>query len=281
MEFGCGQCLPCRFNRRRLWTGRLMLESLFHEETCFITLTYNDESYPTDGSLSKDDYKNFIKRLRRKLEPQKIRYYCVGEYGDNTLRAHYHIILFGFGCVEGLIKPEQINQLNLFDQNQKILMEAWQKKGQIHVGETNSQSIQYSCGHIVKGMSKNDSRLGGKTPEFARMSLRPGIGHKVVERIAEWHTTKEGARYIAENGDVVNSIRLDGKFWPLGAYLKSEIKKAIGMESNVSDLVIQRIGMERIEQIKENGYDVFAKTRKYHALKAKQIHSTQMIRRTL
>lgn len=36
-----------------------------------------------------------MKRLRKYLEPVKVRFFACGEYGDNTYRPHYHLILFG------------------------------------------------------------------------------------------------------------------------------------------------------------------------------------------
>jgi len=118
-EFGCGQCMPCRFNRRRLWTARLLLEATQHENKSFITLTYNDKNAPKDHSLDPSHYKNFIKRLRKAIYPKKIRYYLVGEYGDHTQRPHYHAALFGLSLPLGLMELEKRNQLNLFDNKQK------------------------------------------------------------------------------------------------------------------------------------------------------------------
>ena len=99
IPFGCGQCIPCRINRKRLWTHRLMLESFSHSDATFVTLTYDPEKYSGE-SLRPEDVTKFLKRLRRKLEPKKLRYYLVGEYGDKTGRPHYHIALFGFpNCI--------------------------------------------------------------------------------------------------------------------------------------------------------------------------------------
>ena len=102
MPVACGYCDPCRINRRRLWSHRMILESFGHPASCFLTLTYNDDNLPQDGSLKPDDLQLFIKRLRSRLV-YKFRYYAVGEYGDDNGRPHFHGAIFGLGsCVGGL-----------------------------------------------------------------------------------------------------------------------------------------------------------------------------------
>ena len=101
---GCNQCMPCRYNRRRIWTFRILLESMVHSHNSFLTLTYDEKHLPEGGTLVPRDAQLFIKRLRNnfwdfhtrcRLPVPKLRYYLVGEYGDNTWRPHYHLALFG------------------------------------------------------------------------------------------------------------------------------------------------------------------------------------------
>jgi len=91
---GCGQCIHCRANRRREWVLRILLELEKHEFNTFLTLTYDDVHLPGDQSLQPKHLTDFFKRLRKKVE-YPIRYYAVGEYGEETERPHYHIALFG------------------------------------------------------------------------------------------------------------------------------------------------------------------------------------------
>ncbi len=72
--FPCGQCMPCRINRSRVWQHRIELEMLDHPWSSFVTLTYNDECMPKDGSLKLTDLQGFIKRLRNYVLPRRIRY---------------------------------------------------------------------------------------------------------------------------------------------------------------------------------------------------------------
>lgn len=206
-EYGCGQCMPCRFNLRRLWTLRLMLESTQHQASSFVTLTYAPEFYPADGSVSPEHFNLFMKRVVYYCGPT--RYYGVGEYGDRTWRAHYHCVLFGTADVA-------------------LISKAWTQGG-VHVGSLTSQSAAYVCGYGVKHMTnKVDPRLGGRTPEFARMSRRPGLGATAMETLAAWICSERGCEWIAKNGDVPHLIRWDGQEWPLGRYLRRVLREKSG-----------------------------------------------------
>ena len=108
IQIPCGKCIGCRLDYSRQWANRLMLESEYHDSAYFVTLTYNEGNLPlhyyVDGStgeafpaatLVKRDVQLFMKRLRKAFPDQHIRFYCAGEYGDESLRPHYHLILFG------------------------------------------------------------------------------------------------------------------------------------------------------------------------------------------
>lgn len=215
-EYGCGQCMPCRFNRRRVWTARLMLECYQHEASYFITLTYAPEFLPCDGSVNVRHAQLFLKRLRRRMHPRKMRYFIVGEYGDRSKRPHYHLLLFGAVTREELVS-------------------SW-RFGLIHVGTVTPQSAGYVAGYVVKGMTKEeDARLEGLHPEFARMSLGRtagnGIGAGAVKEIARVVNTTGGAAYVVREGSVPGVVRAEGEKWPLGRYLMRLVAEAAGYES--------------------------------------------------
>ena len=48
VSFGCGQCKGCRVNKRRQWTHRILLESMCHESSAFVTLTYDNDHLPKE-----------------------------------------------------------------------------------------------------------------------------------------------------------------------------------------------------------------------------------------
>jgi hypothetical protein len=97
MEVPCGQCWSCRLARSREWALRLVKEAQFwpEEKRVFLTLTYNNENLPKDGSLDVEHFQNFMKALRyhfsslipaqngkdKRIFP-KIKYFHCGEYGE-------------------------------------------------------------------------------------------------------------------------------------------------------------------------------------------------------
>ena len=107
IEIPCGKCIGCRLERSRQWANRCSLELQYHDSAYFATLTYDDDHVPLvygslgeNGdychmSLRKRDLQLWLKRLRRAFSDDHIRFFACGEYGDQTLRPHYHAILFG------------------------------------------------------------------------------------------------------------------------------------------------------------------------------------------
>lgn len=217
-EYGCGQCMPCRINRRRLWTLRLLLETTQHVRSYFVTLTYAPQSLPPDGSLVPSDMQMFLKRLRSAIAPIRIRFYGVGEYGDKTFRPHYHLVLFGMP--ELFLGKHDGKEVKC---NSCVLCSAW-SAGLVHVGEVSRESAAYVASYTCKKMTQGDDpRLGGRHPEFARMSLRPGIGSLAADQIAEVIRGKDGVLHLSR-GDVPTVLRQDRRLWPLGRYLRNRLR---------------------------------------------------------
>lgn len=59
-QYPCGKCMPCRVNRQREWAARLVLESLCHPRSAFVTLTYDREHEPPGGRLVRRDATLFL-----------------------------------------------------------------------------------------------------------------------------------------------------------------------------------------------------------------------------
>ncbi len=215
IPLGCGQCMHCRINRNRLWANRILLESYCHAESSFLTCTYADSELPSGGTLRKEDVQKFLKRLRKRVSPLRVRYYGVGEYGEETGRPHYHFALFGLGM-----------------RFESLFRDVW-GHGNVHVGELTLHSARYISSYIQKGWNGDaysQAYLKGRAPEFSVMSLNPGIGAVAVDDLAAAYTSKYGSLAICRAGDVPDTIGSGRQQMPLGRYLKEKIREKVGLE---------------------------------------------------
>ena len=204
----CGQCIGCRMDYAREWTSRLMCELQDYEENeCwFVTLTYSPEAlagkeYVSDNgkvvksfvtpavdkdgvvidqlwTLSKKDIQNFMKRLRRKLKDQKIRFYCCGEYGGETYRCHYHLILFGCRLPDGDLTLYKQSKLGYLYYNSRLLSDVW-PFGFVVLGRVTPESCGYTARYMLKKQKGEDRNVYydvNLEPPFTLCSRKPGLG---------------------------------------------------------------------------------------------------------
>jgi hypothetical protein len=217
MEVACGQCLGCRCDRTRHWALRIAYESSLHDDSCFVTLTYRDKDLCTKAqldeklhvpdcwSLRHDHVQKFLKRLRKRISPRKVRFYMCGEYGARCIhnldvdvyphdtckvgRPHYHLCLFGFTPPVGDFVTDNVRESPWLD-------EVW-KYGFTSVGELNFESAAYVSRYCLKkvtGQKADDHymRIDTETGEriwleheYSRMSNRPGIAKNWFDKYKE------------------------------------------------------------------------------------------------
>lgn len=189
----CGQCIGCRFNRAENWTTRMMHEAQLHDHNAFITLTYSDDNLPADGSLNPEDVTRFFKRLRKALGGKKILYYYCGEYGENFSRPHYHIALFGYDFSSDRVPHRESENGTIY--RSPLLEKLW-PYGFSEIGNLEYDSARYVASYVQKKvtgkkqeahytMMREDGEILSLLPEFARMSRRPAIGLRWLEKYAD------------------------------------------------------------------------------------------------
>ena len=223
MEVACGQCLGCRLDHSRMWAMRIVHECSLHEVTggnCFVTLTYRDrvectedqlrDGYhvPDDWSLHKKHVQDFMKRLRKAFEPQRIRFFLCGEYGNrckhgidlslvkcplcNVGRPHYHVCLFNcdFPDLEVYSSRDGENRYT------SPMLEAIWKYGFVDVGELNFDSAAYVARYCLKKVTgvmaddyycqyDFDGCVTWVDQEFCLMSRRPGVGKEWFDKYVD------------------------------------------------------------------------------------------------
>jgi hypothetical protein len=174
IDLPCGKCMGCRVKYSISWALRCVHESQDHEHNSFITLTYDDDHLPKGGTLVKKHFVDFMKRLRRKLEPTKIRYFMCGEYGDKFQRPHYHALIFGYDFPD---KVEFKYRKNSILYTSDELAELW-PFGFVTVGELTYESASYTAQYATKKIRGElaDQIYGDRVHPYITMSRNPGLG---------------------------------------------------------------------------------------------------------
>lgn len=190
----CGKCLGCLLERSKNWAMRCMHEKSLHEENCFITLTYNDDSLPPNG-VEKEVFQRFMKRLRYRYDGKRFKYFAVGEYGTDFGRPHYHSLLFGLDFPDKKYWAMRKGNKSF---RSATLEDLW-PFGNSEIGEANFQSAAYVARYLVKDYAKGLGQKGvrewrqavGIAPEFCLMSRggsvkgSHGIGYGWYENFQE------------------------------------------------------------------------------------------------
>lgn len=198
----------------------MLLESFLHPAVWMITLTYAPEFVPSEG-VSRREFQLFLKRLRKFLGDDRLRYFGVGEYGDKTFRPHYHAILYGSDRAD---MPQAV--------------EACWGKGFVVVKRCSCGAFAYVAQYCTKKMTHaDDPRLEGRNPEFALMSRRPGIGQGVAPALAELWSTELGRKEFFEKGGVSTELRVEGQVWPLDRYMRQRIAEVAGLDRSQFDVL--------------------------------------------
>lgn len=199
-KIACGRCIGCRLDRSLQWAVRCMHEASLHDQNCFITLTFNEKNIG-DGNLRVEDFQKFMKRLRKKIFPQKVRFFHCGEYGAKFQRPHHHACLFGYDFPDKIKLPHKGGSPLYISQT---LMELW-PFGHSTVGQVTLESASYVARYVLKKWSENNltgeelyeamqafkkdcnadlkkAHYKGKKEEYVTMSRRPGIGQAWYEQ---------------------------------------------------------------------------------------------------
>lgn len=210
-QIPCGKCVGCRLDYSREWANRCMHEASYYSSNLFLTLTYDETTLPigTDvlfdpdtgeivldeetgqvktvqrGVLVPRDLQLFLKsfriELQRKYGQTGVRFYACGEYGEEGLRPHFHVI--AFNCeLPDMVYWYRRNGMTYYVS--EFLLKVWQK-GICAVTEVNWNTCAYVARYVMKkrkgkmnkSLQEMRERVGVQfQDEFVRMSLKPGIG---------------------------------------------------------------------------------------------------------
>lgn len=157
--------------------------------------------------LSKIDLQLFLKRLRKnltKFTDEKIRYYAVGEYGPQTFRPHYHLLLF--------FDSPQTQQALSF-----CISQAWKARTDNNgfrsvaprkIGRIDIQLVSGSASSYVAGYVAGNANL----PRFHKVrSLRPFSLHSSFFGWPDTETAQEEVYELQPREFMERSYSSNGK----------------------------------------------------------------------
>jgi len=233
----CGTCILCRNEQARQWAVRITHEAQQHKENSFITLTYEDEQLPQWGSLDYSHLREMWDRLRsarrRKALP-RLRYYAVGEYGDQTLRPHYHACIFGEGFTEGR-KILRTTPTTLWTSPE--LEEAW-GHGQVSVGILNFATARYTASYVTKKLRAKQQyvRVDEETGELIPLEQpRAFMSRNIAKNWwGEFHHQVIAHDQVVINGETQKPPKAYDRWLFERSETASEIQKTVRIENSKS-----------------------------------------------
>lgn len=187
LELPCGKCIACRLNHQRELMVRCTHEAMMHDQSFMITLTYDDAHLPQYGTVVKSDVQKFVKRARISLHRNGLpnfRYAVCGEYGETTLRPHYHLLGFGLPLYDlQLLKVRREIQYY----TSPTIGRLW-PFGQHVIQRFHPSCAAYVAKYILKkrmgsdaaafysGVDPETGEIYSREPEFYLASKHPAIG---------------------------------------------------------------------------------------------------------
>lgn len=168
-SFACGRCPNCLKRRVDGWAYRLKYHMRTVKHAYFLTLTYADGQCKRSDNgflnLCPDDFRKYIKRIRKRLGDNKhtpfndrVKYVVTGEYGSRRGRPHYHAIVFNVPF--------------------EVLMKEW-PHGIVDVRDVNSSRIAYVFKYTQKArIRKLTHDRDDRIPEYINYSQ--GLGKQFL-----------------------------------------------------------------------------------------------------
>ena len=111
--YKCRNCATCKLFKRYDWLKRIDIERMKWRYLFFITLTF-DKSHLNNNKFENRELSKWFKKQKRAGNlPDEFAYIAAAEFGEITLRKHYHILLmmneFIFNDLEAFKKSKRGN----------------------------------------------------------------------------------------------------------------------------------------------------------------------------
>lgn len=173
----CGKCPYCLVNKRSQWMFRLYHEMQGQKHPGWVvTFTYDERHVKRVGdgrlSLRFRDLQLFFKKMRK--DKWYCKYVAVGEYGGETHRPHYHVLLWTDCPVD---KLENYWTWIYKDGHSE-------KLGHLYIDRMSMAAAMYSMKYIIQPKQK---QVDGIEKTRAQFSKGIGLGYLTTE-VYNFHT---------------------------------------------------------------------------------------------
>lgn len=250
LKLPCGKCIGCRHDYAGTWAVRCMHEKQMHLDSSFLTLTYDDDHLPEHGSLRKRDLQLFMKRFRKYDRASGIRFYACGEYGGDSGRPHYHVLVFNRDFVDKKFVKNSGSGEKLFQS--ATLSELW-PDGTHWIGAVTPESCAYVARYVLKKVGQ-ERTPDGCEKEFTVMSRRPGIGATWFDKyhtgVYQWDSVvfgeheRKAPRYYDDKFAAIDPTRLE--------YLKKRRRHLAAL--NRVDSTKARLRVREVFQLRKDAF---------------------------
>lgn len=225
------------------------MEVLYHPvQSYFCTLTYNPDYLPKPeiinkegkpcGSLDKKAVLQWLKNIQKETPVGRFRYYIVGEYGERSSRAHYHMAVF----------PEHPSQVI-------AIGERWQKRGFFSYSAITPERAAYLANYTTKKTGDFTGPMEGAEPLFRSSSRNPPLGSQMVEALISYYKQPKANAIIQKQGDIPRSFRAFGKIYPLGSWTLTKIREGLNIPVLHRDRIIANPNYLQYHETEEAEWD--------------------------
>ncbi|WGL30979.1 replication initiator protein [Dipodfec virus UOA04_Rod_615] len=252
-DIPCGKCEICRTEKSKEWATKAWCEGQMWKNSCFITLTYDNEHLPEDRKLKRSDIQKFWKDLRYHLYKETkrakkvdlseerneleeiysnpiedtfgknakrknrypIRYLNCGEYGPATKRPHYHAQVWNFMPADLKYYKTDPRGHDLF--NSEKLSKIW-GKGFVVIEYATAETAAYIARYCTKKAQRSQKEIEKmkkkKQIEFIGASTLGFIGYFYWIKFKDMIKRNAGILMKRKNHTILAKIpKIMQKYW--------------------------------------------------------------------
>lgn len=268
----CNKCLACKMRKSAEWAARAAQEAEYYPEgeRWFVTLTYDEDNLPryyaslgeviSGGNpiggvptLHHKDVQDFLKRVRKAerdeaqregREERKLKFLMSGEYGDQTGRPHYHLIIFGLEIPD--FQPVKVDR-GVIHYRSDWLQTKW-GRGIVDIEEYSLTNAQYVAQYTVK-------KAYGYQAQAKYQELGIRAPYLVVSNgfSGRW-VAEHQDEILAGKGESYLPTKHGTRIAPPSAYAQRKVRRlrtAAEIEQRKNDSIDRQI--RRLEHIRWNG----------------------------